>query len=57
MVEDATDAFGGLDIVVSNAGPPGRQTPLLEMSYAEWREIPSVALDGAFLSPVPTCLR
>ena len=48
MVEDATDAFGGLDIVVSNAGLR-RQTPLLEMSYAEWREILSVALDGAFL--------
>jgi len=44
----AVEAFGGIDIAVSNAGLR-RQTPMLEMSYAEWREILSVALDGAFL--------
>ena len=41
-------ALGGIDILVSNAGLR-RQTPFLEMSFAEWREILSVALDGAFL--------
>jgi 3-oxoacyl-[acyl-carrier protein] reductase len=41
-------AFGGIDILVSNAGLR-RQTPFLEMSLAEWREILSVALDGAFI--------
>jgi 3-oxoacyl-[acyl-carrier protein] reductase len=41
-------AAGGLDIVVSNAGLR-RQTPLEKISLAEWREIMSVALDGAFL--------
>jgi 3-oxoacyl-[acyl-carrier protein] reductase len=48
MMADAKAAFGGLDIVVSNAGLR-RQTKFLEMSFAEWREILSVALDGAFL--------
>jgi 3-oxoacyl-[acyl-carrier protein] reductase len=48
MVADAVGAFGGLDIVVSNAGLR-RQTPFLEMGFAEWREILSVALDGAFI--------
>jgi 3-oxoacyl-[acyl-carrier protein] reductase len=48
MIETAVLAFGGLDILVSNAGLR-RQTPFLEMSLAEWREILSVALDGAFI--------
>ncbi len=48
MVAAAVDRFGRIDILVSNAGLR-RQTPLLEMSHAEWREILSVALDGAFL--------
>src|SRR5271157_2238824 len=59
MVADAEAAFGGVDIVVSNAGLR-RQTPFLEMSLAEWREILSVALDGAFIlcrSTVPHMLR
>jgi 3-oxoacyl-[acyl-carrier protein] reductase len=48
MVEDAARTMGGIDILVSNAGLR-RQTPFLEMSFTEWREILSVALDGAFL--------
>ncbi len=48
MVEAAVAAFGGIDILVSNAGLR-RQTPFLQMSLAEWREILSVALDGAFI--------
>src|SRR5882762_5606250 len=48
MVDAATASFGGIDIVVSNAGLR-RQTSFLDMSFAEWREILSVALDGAFL--------
>jgi 3-oxoacyl-[acyl-carrier protein] reductase len=48
MIAAAVAAFGGLDILVSNAGLR-RQTPFLEMSFAEWREILSVALDGAFI--------
>ncbi|HEX2939453.1 MAG TPA: SDR family NAD(P)-dependent oxidoreductase [Rhodopila sp.] len=48
MMEDAVAAFGGIDILVSNAGLR-RQTKFLDMSFAEWREILSVALDGAFI--------
>jgi len=42
------EALGGIDILVSNAGLR-RQTSFLDMSFEEWREILSVALDGAFL--------
>ena len=48
LVAKTVDHFGGIDIVISNAGLR-RQTPLVEMDFAEWREIMSVALDGAFL--------
>ncbi|MBW6396619.1 SDR family oxidoreductase [Roseomonas sp. HJA6] len=42
------ERHGGVDILVCNAGLR-RQTAFLDMPYAEWREILSVALDGAFL--------
>jgi len=48
MVEATVKEFGGLDIAVTNAGLR-RQTPFLDMSLDEWREILSVALDGAFI--------
>lgn len=48
MVAHVTAELGGVDILISNAGLR-RQTSFLEMEYAEWREILSVALDGAFL--------
>src|SRR4051794_26510811 len=48
MVAAAVAAFGGIDVLVSNAGLR-RQTPFLEMGLAEWREIMAVALDGAFI--------
>ncbi len=47
-VQAMFDAVGAVDILVCNAGLR-RQTAFLEMSYAEWREILAVALDGAFL--------
>jgi 3-oxoacyl-[acyl-carrier protein] reductase len=48
MIDAAVASFGGIDIVVSNAGLR-RQTPFLNMTFEEWREILSVALDGAFI--------
>lgn len=48
IVEQTIGAYDRLDTLVSNAGLR-RQTPFLEMNFAEWREILSVALDGAFL--------
>lgn len=47
MIAAAVGELGGLDIVVSNAGLR-RQTPLVEMSHAEWHEVMGVALHGAF---------
>jgi len=48
MVAEARGAFGRIDILVNNAAIR-RQSPLLDMSLKEWREINSVVLDGAFL--------
>jgi 3-oxoacyl-[acyl-carrier protein] reductase len=48
MVATTVEALGGVDIAVSNAGLR-RQTPFVDMELAEWREIMSVALDGAFI--------
>jgi 3-oxoacyl-[acyl-carrier protein] reductase len=48
LAAQAAEAFGGVDILVSNAGLR-RQTSFLDMAFEEWREILSVALDGAFL--------
>jgi 3-oxoacyl-[acyl-carrier protein] reductase len=48
LADEAMKTFGGVDILVSNAGLR-RQTSFLDMKFEEWREILSVALDGAFL--------
>jgi len=48
MVDAAVAAFGRIDFLVSNAALR-RQTPFLDMGFEEWREILSVALDGAFI--------
>jgi len=49
MVAEAIRHFGRLDILVNNAGTR-RETPLLEMSLEEWREVLTVVLDAAFLT-------
>jgi 3-oxoacyl-[acyl-carrier protein] reductase len=48
LVKAAIDAFGRLDCVVNNAAIR-RETAFAEMSFAEWREVVSIILDGAFL--------
>jgi 3-hydroxybutyrate dehydrogenase len=42
-------AFGGVDVLVSNAGIQIVH-PLEEFSYAEWRKMLAIHLDGAFLT-------
>jgi NAD(P)-dependent dehydrogenase (short-subunit alcohol dehydrogenase family) len=47
-VAAATDAFGGLDVVVNNAGV-GESAPLLEETPLRWEETLRTNLTGAFL--------
>src|SRR3989475_1636477 len=42
-------AFGGVDILVSNAGIQIVQ-PIEEFSYAEWKKMLAIHVDGAFLT-------
>ena len=42
------DAFGYVDVLFANAGI-NRKTPFLQMTFAEWREVMAINLDGAFL--------
>jgi 3-oxoacyl-[acyl-carrier protein] reductase len=48
MVEAALARFGRLDILINNAADR-QQTPLTEISLAEWRHITGIIVDGAFL--------
>ena len=47
MAETAVKQFGRIDILVNNAALR-REKPFAEMSYADWREIMDVTLDGTF---------
>jgi 3-oxoacyl-[acyl-carrier protein] reductase len=47
MMAAAVERFGRIDILVNNAALR-REQPLEHMSFAEWREILGVILDGAF---------
>ena len=47
MADAAVKQFGRIDILVNNAALR-REKPFGEMSYAEWREIMDVTLDGTF---------
>src|SRR5712675_1176078 len=47
MADAAVKHFGGIDILVNNAALR-REKSFDEMSYADWREIMDVTLDGAF---------
>ncbi len=47
MAETAIKAFGRIDCLINNAALR-REKPFQDMSYAEWRELMDVTLDGAF---------
>jgi 3-oxoacyl-[acyl-carrier protein] reductase len=47
LMAKVVTAFGRLDYLVNNAALR-REKPLEEMTYAEWREVMSVTLDGVF---------
>jgi len=48
-VAEVVKSFGGVDILVSNAGIQIVH-PLEEFSYAEWKKMLAIHLDGAFLT-------
>lgn len=48
MVETTLARFSRLDILINNAADR-QQTPLTEISLAEWRRITGIIVDGAFL--------
>ena len=47
MADAAAKQFGRIDILVNNAALR-REKPFTEMSYADWREVMDVTLDGTF---------
>jgi NAD(P)-dependent dehydrogenase (short-subunit alcohol dehydrogenase family) len=48
FVEDAAESFGGIDVVVSNAGVGDGAGGIADTSDAQWREQFAVHVDGAF---------
>jgi 3-oxoacyl-[acyl-carrier protein] reductase len=54
MAKAATERFGRIDLVINNAAVR-REQSFEEMTLAEWREILSIVLDGAF-NCVKACL-
>jgi 3-oxoacyl-[acyl-carrier protein] reductase len=48
MIDEIVARFGGLHILVNNAADR-QQTPFEEMTFAQWRHITGIILDGAFL--------
>ncbi|HUD31532.1 MAG TPA: 3-hydroxybutyrate dehydrogenase [Variovorax sp.] len=54
-VEEAAMAFGGIDILVSNAGIQIVH-PVEEFTFAEWKKMLAIHLDGAFLT-TKACLK
>jgi len=49
LVARTVSTFGQLNVVVPNAGI-ATTTPLTETSFADWRKVMSVNLDGVFLT-------
>lgn len=48
MIEAVSSRFGRLDILINNAADRV-QSPFLDITYAQWKSVISVILDGAFL--------
>jgi len=48
VIDDLAEAIGGVDVFVNNAGT-GVNSPFLEQSFEDWREVIDVDLTGAFL--------
>jgi NAD(P)-dependent dehydrogenase (short-subunit alcohol dehydrogenase family) len=53
LVETATDAFGRLDVVFSNAGLGGAYGPVTDIDVADWDRTFAVISRGVFLGSRP----
>ncbi|GIO36045.1 3-ketoacyl-ACP reductase [Paenibacillus antibioticophila] len=49
-VDEAVEAFGGIDIVFANAGINGTLAPVEEMSFEDWEQTMRINLNGTFLT-------
>jgi NAD(P)-dependent dehydrogenase (short-subunit alcohol dehydrogenase family) len=49
MFEALEQAFGGLEVLINNAGIAGPTGPIETLDPAAWRRCVAVNLDGAFL--------
>jgi 3-oxoacyl-[acyl-carrier protein] reductase len=54
MVAAGAAAYGGIDILVNNAAIR-KEAPLTDVSFADWKEVLGIMLDGAFLC-TKTCV-
>jgi NAD(P)-dependent dehydrogenase (short-subunit alcohol dehydrogenase family) len=50
LMETACDTFGGLDILVANAGIPEKKGPVHEMELSDWQRVINIDLTGVVLS-------
>lgn len=48
MIAAGVAAYGGIDILVNNAAIR-KEAPLTEVTFADWKEVVGIMLDGAFL--------
>src|SRR5262245_16140931 len=49
LAEDTLRTFGRIDVLVNNAGIIGPTTPVANVARADWEEVLTVNLTGAFL--------
>jgi NAD(P)-dependent dehydrogenase (short-subunit alcohol dehydrogenase family) len=48
VINDVAERFGGIDVLVNNAGISGADKPTHEVSEAEWDEVMAVNVKGVF---------